>query len=140
MCISLFVGTVTEYTYFNDLIYQLFLMAIVGDYDFDTLSAENKVMAQILVFMYFILISIISLNLFIALLSEAFERVRRKAAAGTYLQKAKDYIGITREHPTLYRKFEIFLNDKASPLVSAVQNLYHCSSINSFQPNDQIFS
>lgn len=95
-------------------------MAMVGDYDYDTLRDQDKIAAQILIFLYFILISIISLNLFIALLSEAFERVRQKADAGTYLQQAKDYIDIARHNPMLYRDFEIFLNENASPMVSYV--------------------
>ena len=63
-----------EYTQFNDLVYQLWLLAFVGDYDFTTLKLISPYMAQILLGLYIVVVSIITINIYIALLSEAFAR------------------------------------------------------------------
>ena len=61
-----------EYQTFSNMLYQLWLMSFVGDYEYDALSNVNKLLAQILVSLYFLLLSIITINIYVALLSEAF--------------------------------------------------------------------
>lgn len=101
------------------MLYQLYLLTIVGDYEYLPLKEINETTAQILVGMYFLFVSIISLNLYIALLSEAFARVNQTASAIAYLKEAAEIINIEQNFPEVKRKFEIYINTYCAPLVSS---------------------
>lgn len=107
-----------EYETFNDMLYQLYLLTIVGDYDYDTLKAVDKIPSQIFVGLYVILVSVISLNLFIALLSEAVARVNQTALATTFLKEAEELVTLERVFPYLRKEFDIYANKYYAPEVS----------------------
>lgn len=110
--------TIGEYKTFNDMLYQLFLLTIVGDYDYDTLREVDKVFSQILVGLYFVLVSVISLNLYIALLSEAVARVNQTAAATAFLKEAEEIVNIERIFPYLKSDFERYADKFYAPRIN----------------------
>ena len=107
-----------EYVLFNDLVYQMYLLTIVGDYDFTDLKLINEDFAQILVGLYFVLVSVITLNLFIALMSEAIARINEKASAQAYLKEAEEINLIEKYFPSYQDEFEKFLKSEGDPWVS----------------------
>ena len=90
----------------------MYLAALIYNYDYDGLLGEedengdkqNELMAQLYIGAYLLLVSCISINLFIALLSEAFSSVQSDAAAITYMVEAKRLLlaerkyGLKRKH------------------------------------------
>ena len=70
------------------LFYNLFQMAIVGDYSFDNIANHDRVMAEILCTSYIFLAGIVCLNLFIAMMSNTFQRVYDNAKANALMQRA----------------------------------------------------
>lgn len=72
----------------NDLIYSVWLVTVVGDYDYPALITIDKVMAQVLIGSYTALSGILLLNLFIALMSDTFQRVYDNAKANALMQRA----------------------------------------------------
>ncbi|XP_057290140.1 uncharacterized protein LOC130612805 [Hydractinia symbiolongicarpus] len=105
-----------EYEKFNDLVYQLYLLAIVGDYDYDTLQADRKVVSQLLVAGYLIIVSTITVNLLIALFTEAFIRINETAVAHSRLREAEEILDIERRFPEKLREFEICANKHLAPM------------------------
>ena len=71
-----------------ELFYNIFQMTIVGDYSYDNIAANDKIMAQLLCTSYIFLSGIICLNLFIALMSNTFQRVYDNAKANALMQRA----------------------------------------------------
>ncbi|XP_002157093.2 uncharacterized protein LOC100200850 isoform X1 [Hydra vulgaris] len=105
-----------EYGKFNDLLYQLFLLLFVGGYDFNTLASVNQLYARLAISTHFVLVSIISLNLYIGLLGEAFGRVTDRAAAKVSLTSAVEYATYDWLIPHLEEKFEIYINKFCAPM------------------------
>ena len=96
----------------------MFLLTIVGDYDYTTLKAIDKVVSQIMITAYFILVSCVCLNLYIALLSEMFASVYADAQAIVYMNKAKIMLLIEKLFPEANTKFENYLQKFGSPQVT----------------------
>lgn len=93
-------------------------MAIVGDYEYDYLKDSDVVTSQILVGLYFILLSTITLNLLVAMFTEAFIRINETAVANARLREAEEILEIERRFPEKKKEFEIYLNQYCAPLVS----------------------
>ena len=106
-----------EYQTFQMMLYQLWLITFIGDYEYNPLKDANKVMSQVIVVMYFLLVSIITINIYIALLSEAFARVNETASEKAYLEQARFIQNIEMIMPEYFRKFEIYLNTYCAPKV-----------------------
>ena len=113
-----------EYSSFNNLVYQMYLLTIVGDYDFSDLKLINEDFAQIFVALYFVLVSVITLNLFIALMSEAIARINDKASAQAYLKEAEEIILIEKYFPAYKDEFENFLRREGNPWVSESERFW----------------
>ena len=96
----------------------MYLLTIVGDYDLGDLMLVNEDFAQILVGLYVILVSVITLNLFIALMSEAISRINAKASAQAYLKEAEEITLIEKYFPSYKDEFENFLRKEGNPWVS----------------------
>ena len=73
---------------FDDLAYSVWLITVVGDFDFQALLAVDPLMAQVLTGSCIALTGILLLNLFIALMSDTFQRVYDNAKANALLQAA----------------------------------------------------
>lgn len=110
----------SEYEAFYDLVYQLYLLAIVGDYEYDYLKDSDVVTSQILVGLYFILLSTITLNLLVAMFTEAFIRINETAVANARLREAEEILEIERRFPEKKKEFEIYLNQYCAPLTAEI--------------------
>lgn len=102
----------------NDLIYSVWLITVVGEYDYNAAVSVNKVMAQILIGTYTALSGILLLNLFIALMSDTFQRVYDNAKANALMQMASS---IKTHQMSLGGnaddRFRLFIQGKCAPEV-----------------------
>eukprot|EP00111_Clytia_hemisphaerica_P008770 TCONS_00025648-protein len=106
----------TDWTEFNDLIYSVWGMTLMGDFDWEGLIKKDRLMAQILCGTYFALAGVVCMNLYIALLSDTFARVYAQAQANAVMQQAKTVIlleGKLEKEKKL--KFGHYLQDECSP-------------------------
>ena len=122
-CALLFLDESKIYNSFANTIYQVYLMSLVYNYEYEQLENRDKLMAQILVGAYLLLVSCIAINLFIALLSEAFGRVQSEAAALTYLVEARRLLVAEKKYD-LKQEYDSYLFQYCSPLVRKVQIFY----------------
>ncbi|XP_048759096.2 transient receptor potential cation channel subfamily V member 1-like isoform X2 [Ostrea edulis] len=79
---------VEGYTNFGDVFYSLFRLTLVDEYDWTNMQKVDPIMAKILVGFWLALSAVLCLNLFIALLSDTFQRVYDNAQANAVMQKA----------------------------------------------------
>ena len=64
-------------------------MVVVGDYNYDKLVSHSQIMARLLCGSFIFFVGIVCLNLFIALMSDTFQRVYDNAKATAVMQRAK---------------------------------------------------
>ncbi|ESO84661.1 hypothetical protein LOTGIDRAFT_168525 [Lottia gigantea] len=79
---------VSGYEYPGQVLFSIFRLTLVDDYDFDNMYLVDSVMATILVWSWLAVSSILCLNLFIALLSDTFQRIYDNAQANSVMQRA----------------------------------------------------
>ena len=80
--------SVSGYASVWELCYNLLQISVVGDYGFDNLEKSDKIMARLLCGTYIVFSGIVCLNLFIALLSDTFQRVYDNAKANAQMLRA----------------------------------------------------
>ena len=107
----------SEYKKLSDLIYQVYLLTIVGDYEYDDLANVKKLAAQLFVGIYALVVSIITINLYIALLSEAYSSISANASARAYLEHAMHIRRVEWFFPDTKLDFENYINKYCSPMV-----------------------
>lgn len=79
---------------FNDLMYSVWQLTVVGNYPWDSLLVVDRLMAQILCGTYLAVSAIVMLNLFIALMSDTFQRVYDNAKANAAMQRASTILAM----------------------------------------------
>ena len=79
---------VEGYGTIQELLFSMLRLTVVDDYNFDGLSKADPLMARLLCGLYLTLSAIICLNLFIALMSDTFQRVYDNAKANAVMQQA----------------------------------------------------
>ncbi|KAI0229397.1 hypothetical protein LSAT2_020202 [Lamellibrachia satsuma] len=100
----------------GSLMFSLFRLTLVDDYDFDGMKQVDSVMCYILVGFWLALSAILMLNLFIALLSDTFQRVYDNAKANAMMQKAIAILSIEERLSGKQRlKFRTYLHSKCAP-------------------------
>ncbi|XP_013392770.1 uncharacterized protein LOC106160659 isoform X2 [Lingula anatina] len=72
----------------GELIFSMFRLSMVDDYDYEGMRKADFMFADIMVAAWMALSAILCLNLFIALLSDTFQRVYDNAHANAVMQKA----------------------------------------------------
>jgi len=82
--------------HFNDLVYSVFEITLVGNYPWEALLAIDRLMAQFLVGTYLAMSAVVCLNLYIALMSDTFARVYENAKANAIMQQAMQILNIER--------------------------------------------
>eukprot|EP00794_Sanderia_malayensis_P014412 gene14412-15918_t len=101
---------------FNDLVYSVFEITLVGNYPWESLMAVDRLMAQFLVGTYLAMSAVVCLNLYIALMSDTFARVYENARANAVMQQAMQILNIER---TLSKKkrqsFKKFIATECAP-------------------------
>ncbi|XP_012558139.2 uncharacterized protein LOC100201978 isoform X1 [Hydra vulgaris] len=109
---------VSEFEKFNDLVYQVFLMTLVSDFEQEQLTKSNKLLAQILIGSYITIAAIVCLNLYIALMNETFNRVYASARATAFMLQANRLMELERSlGREKKKKVKHFMDKECSPQV-----------------------
>ncbi|XP_076463277.1 uncharacterized protein LOC143295453 isoform X2 [Babylonia areolata] len=85
---------VDGYEFPAQLIFSLLRLTLVDDYDYANMKKIDEVFTDIILIAWFLLSSILCVNLFIALLSDTFQRVYDNAQANSVMQKAITILSI----------------------------------------------
>ena len=80
--------SVSGYSNFEELAYNLLQITVVGDFGFSDLAGTDGRMARLLCGTYIVVSGIVCLNLFIALLSDTFQRVYDNVQANAQMLRA----------------------------------------------------
>ena len=107
---------VKSYSEVPSLLYALFSMIVVNDHDFEALEAANATMARLLCGSYIAVMSIVNLNILIALLSDTFTRVYGNAVANAVMQRAKTILFLEKSLARKSkRQYQEFIKNFCSP-------------------------
>ncbi|XP_038057678.1 uncharacterized protein LOC119729193 isoform X2 [Patiria miniata] len=100
----------------DSLMFTLFRLTLVDDYDYDKMHELDTVMAYILITTFLFLSALLCINLFIALLSDTFQRVYDNAKSNAAMQQASIILGIEESlsKKKLY-KYRRFIHTQANP-------------------------
>ena len=104
--------------------YEVYMIMLVYNYDFESMEAIDQTMARILLSAYLVSVSCVCINLYVALLSEAFVVAYSEAAATTILNKAKMLLMLDKRYPITFFEFDEFLERRCSPLVWSITLSY----------------
>ena len=91
----------------DELLFMLYRLMLVDEWPYDDMMSTNKTMTYLLVGSYLMVVAILLLNLFIALLSDTFQRIYDNAVSNASMQsfgQISNGTGIDREpisHPYL---------------------------------------
>ena len=111
--------SVTGYSNFEDLAYNLLQITVVGDFGFSDLASKHSRMARLLCGSYIVVSGIVCLNLFIALLSDTFQRVYDNVQANAQMLRASRVLNFeenfSRKRRERYRRR---LHRRCSPEIS----------------------
>ena len=104
---------------FNDLLFEVLRMTLVDSFEFDALTSQNKLVAQLICGTYIALTSITCLNMYIALLTETFSRVFGNATATAYLLQGEALISVEKKMGQTKRStVQKYIAEECSPEVS----------------------
>ena len=107
---------VQGYSEVNDLLYSMFRMTVVDEYNYDALTAVEPVMAKILCGTYIAFSAIVCLNLFIALMSDTFQRVYDNVKANAVMQQASTILTLENNlSVSKRRQFTNYIYTRCSP-------------------------
>ncbi|KAL5020929.1 hypothetical protein ScPMuIL_000084 [Solemya velum] len=110
-------ASVSGFGNFGEVFFTLFRLTLVDDYDFDNMQLVDSFMAYLLVGTWLALSAILCLNLFIALLSETFQRVYDNAQANAVMQKAITILSVWEKLSKNQQKdFYGYISKHCSPL------------------------
>lgn len=100
------------------MLHTVFRMAVGDEFNLDGIVSADPVMARILVVLFLTAMTIVTLNLLIALLTDTFSRVYGNAVANTIMQRA---IKVVNAKKTLLKKQKIkykeYMRNYCSPEV-----------------------
>ena len=97
----------------------LLCFLLLGDFAFDSITAVDRLTAQLLVGTFIALSGIVMINLFIALMSDTFQRVYDNAKANAVMQRAAAIQDVEeRLGKRKINSFRRFVHTHCSPLVS----------------------
>lgn len=104
------------YSDVTDLLYSMFRMTIVNEYNYDGLSRSKPIMAKVLCGTYIAASGVICLNLFIALMSATFQRVYDNVKANAVMQQASTILSLERGMSVSKRRaFTNFIYTRCNP-------------------------
>lgn len=103
---------------FPSTIFTVFRLIVVDDYPLHEISLEDEYMTYFMVGTYLAIVSIISLNLFIALLSNTFQTVYDNSQATAIMEKARLLLSTEKKLPyQLLKYYYNRIHHKCSPLL-----------------------
>ncbi|CAH1253679.1 TRPA1 [Branchiostoma lanceolatum] len=108
---------VTGFLTVPTMLYSMFRLTLVDEYDYDGLHAADEIFADLLLAMFFFVSAILCINLFIALLSDTFQRVYDNAVSNAIMQQAQTILGLEGSMSRSKReKFKAMIHSKCAPL------------------------
>ena len=122
-----------------ELFYNIFQMALIGDYKFDNIAKKDKIMAEILCATYIFLGGLVCLNLFIALMSNTFQRVYDNAKANALMQQAACIV--SRETRMPYKnqlQHREWINANCAPQISYYDDNVDSDNIEFMKKTEEI--
>lgn len=103
---------------FNDLMYSVWQLTVVGNYPWDSLLVVDRLMAQILCGTYLAVSAIVMINIFIALMSDTFQRVYDNAKANAAMQRASTILTMEENMGDKTReRYRRLIHERFSPEV-----------------------
>ncbi|XP_076841759.1 uncharacterized protein LOC143485931 isoform X2 [Brachyhypopomus gauderio] len=88
------------------MLYSLYRITLVDDYEFDAMVAVDSTMAHLLCGTFLALSAVLCVNLMIALLSDTFQRVYDNALANAVMQQATIILQVEETMPRLRRLYD----------------------------------
>lgn len=108
--------SISGYSDVSDLLYSMFRMTVVDEYNYDGLSKAEPIMSKILCGTYIAFSAIICLNLFIALMSDTFQRVYDNVKANSVMQQASTITNLENSLSVMKRRnFANFIHSRCCP-------------------------
>ena len=108
--------TVEGYGTTGELLFSMLRLTVVDDYNFEGLSKADPFMARLLCALYLIFSAIICLNLFIALMSDTFQRVYDNAKANAVMEQAAMILNLESKLAVNKRKAcSDFIQERCNP-------------------------
>ena len=110
-----------ELTSVHRMAFMLFRMTLIDDYPYKAMRQEDEVMALILVGTFLFITAVVGINLFIALLSNTFQRVYDNTLANSEMQRTRLMLQLENVYsPCLIgQRYLNYIHDICSPLVCA---------------------
>jgi hypothetical protein len=104
------------------LLFTVFRIAVGDDFNLEGIVEADPVMARILVALYVTAVTIVTLNLLIALLTDTFSRVYSNAVANTIMQRAMKVVdGKNLLTKSRQLKYEEHMRTNCSPEVMNIE-------------------
>lgn len=104
------------YSKAEDLLFSMFRMTVVDEYNYDGLASADSLMSKVLCGTYIAFSAIICLNLFIALMSDTFQRVYDNVKANAVMQQASTIVNLESNLAAAKRRrFTNFIYKKCCP-------------------------
>ncbi|KAI5108268.1 polycystin-2-like, partial [Silurus meridionalis] len=88
------------------MLYSLYRITLVDDYEFDAMVAVDPIMAHLLCGTFLALSAVLCVNLMIALLSDTFQRVYDNALANAVMQQASIILQVEESMPQLWHFYD----------------------------------
>ncbi|KAK3554778.1 hypothetical protein QTP70_033475 [Hemibagrus guttatus] len=88
------------------MLYSLYRITLVDEYEFDAMVAVDPVMAHLLCGTFLALSAVLCVNLMIALLSDTFQRVYDNALANAVMQQASIILQVEESMPHLHHFYD----------------------------------
>lgn len=108
-----------ELTKLHRMAFMLFRMTLIDDYPYGAMRQEDELMASILVGTFLFLTAVVGLNLFIALLSNTFQRVYDNTLANSEMQRTRLMLQVENvySHFLIGQRYLNYIHNNCSPLV-----------------------
>ncbi|XP_071503565.1 uncharacterized protein [Diadema antillarum] len=110
-------GTIASMATVDQMMYSLFRITLVDEYEFDLMREENAIMAYILLVSFLTISAVLCLNVLIAMLSNTFQRIYDNATAIALIQQAKITLAIEDGlFERTRKKYDKYIREHCSPL------------------------
>lgn len=106
-------------TKIHRMAFTLFRMTLIDDYPYDAMRQEDEMMALILVATFLFITAVVGINLFIALLSNTFQRVYDNTLANSEMQRTRLMLQLenTYSHFLIGQRYLNYIHNHCNPLV-----------------------
>lgn len=108
-----------ELTTVHQMAFMLFRITLIDEYPYNAMRQEDEVMALILVGTFLFVTAVVGINLFIALLSNTFQRVYDNTLANSEMQRTRLMLQLenTYSHCLIGQRYLNYIHNNCDPLV-----------------------